>query len=397
MEDNNPLVSVIVRTKDRPKLLKRALYSIALQSYRPMEVVLVNDGGCDLDKEELKGILGDISLNYRRFEENRGRSNAANAGIEDAVGVYIGFLDDDDELYPEHIELLAYELIRNSSYNVAYSDAYMAFHEYDEASGEYSLKKKERFYSEDFDRGRLLFENYIPLLCLLFRRELFGTIRFEEDLHTHEDWRLLALISRENEFIHIKSVTCQYNVFGDSFANYLGSRYDIHKSASIVFERNREFMTWDAWMRFKNLLEDKVRDGTALNEHLKRETERYKTIEDMYNFVLQKVEGLHNAQAAAYDNQTALHQKYDHLLQKSDLIEKKMEQILAAQLTSYDGQMSLHSKLDQHIDNFALIAEQVNGRLDDLAASQSHILNRLSISERIKNLLGKLKSSSSQK
>ena len=53
----NPLVSVIVRTKDRPTLLKRALQSIAGQTYRPIEVVVVNDGGCELDRNELEGIL----------------------------------------------------------------------------------------------------------------------------------------------------------------------------------------------------------------------------------------------------------------------------------------------------------------------------------------------------
>ncbi len=79
---SEPLVSIIVRTKDRPKLLKRALQSIAAQTYRPIEVVLVNDGGCDLDVEELRTILGDVSLSYRRLEKNMGRAHAGNVGIE---------------------------------------------------------------------------------------------------------------------------------------------------------------------------------------------------------------------------------------------------------------------------------------------------------------------------
>src|SRR4030066_2407420 len=106
MKKKKALVSLIVRTKDRPKLLKSALQSIADQTYRPTEVVLVNDGGCDLDIEELKGILGDISLNYIRLEKNTGRAHAGNVGIENAGGEYIGFLDDDDEFYPEHVETL---------------------------------------------------------------------------------------------------------------------------------------------------------------------------------------------------------------------------------------------------------------------------------------------------
>ena len=80
METHNPVVSIIVRTKDRPKLLKRALQSIASQTYRPIEVVLVNDGGCDLDVEELKTILGDVSLNYARLEKSTGRAHGLQDG-----------------------------------------------------------------------------------------------------------------------------------------------------------------------------------------------------------------------------------------------------------------------------------------------------------------------------
>ena len=53
-----PLVSVIVRTKDRPELLRDALKSIASQTYRPIEIVLVNDGGCEVDQGEAESDLG---------------------------------------------------------------------------------------------------------------------------------------------------------------------------------------------------------------------------------------------------------------------------------------------------------------------------------------------------
>jgi len=107
LENSRPLVSIIVRTKDRPELLKRALQSIAAQTYKPIEVVLVNDGGCQLDVNELEGILKDITLNYIRLENGTGRARAGNVGIENAKGEFVGFLDDDDEYYSEHIETLA--------------------------------------------------------------------------------------------------------------------------------------------------------------------------------------------------------------------------------------------------------------------------------------------------
>jgi len=84
----------------------RALQSIAGQTYTYIEVVLVNDGGCDLDIKELQDILGGILLSYIRLEKNTGRSHAGNIGIKNAQGEYVGFLDDDDMVSNDYVESL---------------------------------------------------------------------------------------------------------------------------------------------------------------------------------------------------------------------------------------------------------------------------------------------------
>ena len=141
MNRGYPLVSVIVRTKDRPILLKKALKSIASQTYRTLEVVLVNDGGCDLATEELKSILGDIALQYSKLDKNTGRAHAGNAGIEIARGEYIGFLDDDDEFYPDHIVTLV-NILETYDYKAAYTDAYIAFFDFDPGRKQRLSKRK---------------------------------------------------------------------------------------------------------------------------------------------------------------------------------------------------------------------------------------------------------------
>lgn len=210
-EVTNPLVSIIVRTKDRPKLLRKALQSIAAQSYRPVEVVLVNDGGCDLDVQELTGILGDISLNYIRLEKNTGRANAGNVGLENAKGDYIGFLDDDDEFYPEHVSVLV-SLLKQSTCKVAYTDSLMAYKEYNLRTLELVDIRKEMVFSQDFNYDHLIFENYIPFMCLLFERGvLIGSGGFDGDLNIYEDWDLLIRIGEKYPFQHIKQTTADYN------------------------------------------------------------------------------------------------------------------------------------------------------------------------------------------
>jgi glycosyltransferase involved in cell wall biosynthesis len=203
----NPLVSVIVRTKDRKELLKKALRSIAFQTYRPIEVILVNDGGQDLNLEELKNILEDVTLNYIRLENNKGRPYAGNVGLKNASGEFIGFLDDDDEFFPEHIEALVKFLI-NSNYGAAYTDSLYLFQE--RIGNEYVTVKEKVLFSDDYNYQKLLISNYIPILNILFKKELLSkTGLFDEDLDVHEDWDLWIRLGQYTDFYHIKKITAK--------------------------------------------------------------------------------------------------------------------------------------------------------------------------------------------
>ncbi|MDP2755770.1 MAG: glycosyltransferase, partial [Nitrospirota bacterium] len=207
---NNPLVSIIVRTKDRPELLKRALQSIAPQTYRPIEVVLVNDGGCDLDVDEIKDILGDVLLNYIRLEKNTGRAHAGNVGIENANGEYIGFLDDDDELYPEHV-LTLISFLEQSDYKVAYTDTKMVVRDF-AAEEKQVIDVNETIFSRDFSYKELLIGNYIPFNSICFPKKILSSAGWlDESLDLYEDWDFLIRIGQEYPFYHIKKVTAQYN------------------------------------------------------------------------------------------------------------------------------------------------------------------------------------------
>ncbi len=119
-----PRVSVIVRTRDRPRLLAEALESLAAGSYRRAEIVLVNDGGAP------PAVPAGFPLPVARVDlaESRGRAGAAEAGIAAATGDYVAFLDDDDLAAPEHLATLA-GLVSAAGVRVAYTDAAVALYE----------------------------------------------------------------------------------------------------------------------------------------------------------------------------------------------------------------------------------------------------------------------------
>ncbi len=208
----NPLVSIIVRTKDRPKLLKRALQSIASQTYRSLEVVLVNDGGCDLDVVELKSILQDVSLNYIRLEKNMGRAHAGNVGIENSKGEYVGFLDDDDIYFPGCLASLV-SASEGKDDRVIYGK--VVCRTYADASDVTPVEEK--IMGESFDAGRLVLENFIPINALCIPRYFFRKAgMFDIDFPIYEDWDLLIRFSEIGSFHYIDTLVAEYSIHGSA-------------------------------------------------------------------------------------------------------------------------------------------------------------------------------------
>jgi glycosyltransferase involved in cell wall biosynthesis len=232
---DNPLVSIIVRTKDREELLKRALRSIASQTYRPIEVVLVNDGGHELNLEEIKNILEDVTLSYIRLKKNMGRSYAGNIGLKNASGEYIGFLDDDDEFYPEHIETLV-NFLKNNNLEAVYTDSVYLFQE--KKDDKYITVREIVPFSQDFDYQKLLISNYIPILNLLFKKKLLDkTGLFDEELDAHEDWDLWIRLGQYTDFYHVKKITAKVYMKNDGTTITSSNRMAFLKTAKIIHNK----------------------------------------------------------------------------------------------------------------------------------------------------------------
>jgi len=213
-----PRVSVIVRTRDRPRLLAEALESLAAGAYRRAEVVLVNDGGAP------PAVPAGFPLPVVRVDlaESRGRAGAAEAGIAAASGDYVAFLDDDDLAAPEHLATLA-GLVSAAGVRVAYTDAAVALYALD---GEGWVCRERRLpYSRDFDRDVLLVDNYIPFNTLLIERALFAAAGpFDPSLPFFEDWDFLIRLSGLTPFHHLAQVTCEYRHFRGGAHHIFGER-----------------------------------------------------------------------------------------------------------------------------------------------------------------------------
>lgn len=98
-----PLVSVIVPTHNRGHLLRRSLASVLGQTWRNLELIVVDDGSTDDTAAVLSGI-SDPRLRVLRRETGSSAAAARNAGIAAARGEYLAFNDDDDIWLPHKLE-----------------------------------------------------------------------------------------------------------------------------------------------------------------------------------------------------------------------------------------------------------------------------------------------------
>ena len=93
MEDNAPLISVVMTVFNGEKYLREAIESVIGQTYRPLELVVVDDGSTDSSAEIAKSFAPQVRYFY---QENSGQAAALNRGIELSEGSFFSFLDDDD-------------------------------------------------------------------------------------------------------------------------------------------------------------------------------------------------------------------------------------------------------------------------------------------------------------
>lgn len=195
---SNPLVSVVIPTYNRAHLVCDALNSVLRQTYRPLEILLVDDGSTDQTNQVAATWWDDAMeeelVTFHFIEqENQGGNVARNTGIKNATGEYIAFLDSDDEWHPLKIEkqISVFE-------NASVGAVYCGLQHIDLLRKKVIEPTKRQYPSGNLLSQMLIRDVTAATSTYIVKREVFDNVGFfDETLQARQDWDLWIRIALE--------------------------------------------------------------------------------------------------------------------------------------------------------------------------------------------------------
>ncbi len=220
------MISIIIPVYNHAHILERSLCSVCAQTYRPLEVIIVNDGSTDnfekvmskiIMKNMERGINNEIKIKVIN-QENKGASAARNRGFKEATGKYVIFWDADTIAQPKMLEKMLNALQNNPSASYAYSQF------------KFGWKK---IKSHEFDPDLLKKINYIDATSLIRKKdyvECFSAkagpaLGWDESLKRFQDWDLwLTMLEKNKTGVFVPEVLFKKIVSGrKGISNWLPS------------------------------------------------------------------------------------------------------------------------------------------------------------------------------
>ncbi len=234
-----PLVSILVRSMDRPTL-QRALRSAARQNWGNVEIVVV--AACGRKHRRLPDhVLGrPLRLVYPQPDARLSRPEAANVALQAAQGEWLNFLDDDDELLPDHLSTVL-EVPRPNRESFVYSRARV-----NDRKGRQIAR-----IGQPGSHVQLFFHSRsVPCAAVIHRSLIEEGVRFDPSFPVHEDHDFQIACATHTQFAFADAVTCIWNAqIGNSGCGFGTNDDPKQRIETVVRIRDKWAEAFKPWMR----------------------------------------------------------------------------------------------------------------------------------------------------
>jgi GT2 family glycosyltransferase len=205
--EQTELISIIMPTRNRGKVIADAILSVLMQSYENWELFVVDDASDKPEAAEIVETFRDSRIRCIQLKNQVGNGRARNAGIDKASGTVIAYLDDDDQWDPDHL-LVLFNQMRDAKAKIAYG-AQAVWTGFNEETGLGNGFKSLRF--APFNRSLLENANYISMISLIHDHSILGgSGKFDTKLHRFLDWDLFLRLTEVDTPIAVPCITSHY-------------------------------------------------------------------------------------------------------------------------------------------------------------------------------------------
>lgn len=257
-----PLVSAIITTHNRSELLIKAINSVLNQSYGNIECIVVDDGSTD----ETWNICKDNEkIIYLRIEpeNSKGGNHARNVGIQNAKGIYIAFLDDDDIWLETKIEKQVATFQLDKKTGVVFCGFII-----NDKSGN-CLKKITPFIKHRENiKKKILYSIITVTSTLMIKRDLLDSIDgFDENLRFWQEYELTIRLAQITQFDYINEYLMAY-LQDTSDKKRLTNKYDSWiKAVEYIRAKHNKLYDQLNWLELKQYSLLVVTDAAARLKH----------------------------------------------------------------------------------------------------------------------------------
>lgn len=221
------MISIIIPCYNAEKTIKRCLESVISQTYKNIEIVIINDGSIDKTDSIIKKYINDNRIKYYN-RSNHGIGKTRNFGIKEATGEYITFLDSDDYLPNDAIDNL-YKLAQKNKLDLVVSDYYV------DNKNIKSEKIKSFPITNVKNNPNLIFDINLAPWNKLYKKELIENIKFEENLKYEDAPFVIESIIKAKRIGKLDKGTYYYVVNPNSETTIRDERiFDIFKILDII-------------------------------------------------------------------------------------------------------------------------------------------------------------------